>query len=182
MGFNDYLGPLVNVEGATSISIILLVDVDVGSFSPNKYVPTTWVKHTKTTVRGASSLGNPLCSKLYFSPLSLVVAVAAAVAAAVVLPSSAILFSATSKAVYHVPTDLQFGRVLFLFLFLATEQIDSYSCPRSQRLSPLVLAILTLSRAVCPHACNHPLRLPARDACLRTCFGLEQHVVYLHLW
>ena len=39
MGFNDYLGPLVNMEGATSISIILLVDVDVGSFSPYKYVP-----------------------------------------------------------------------------------------------------------------------------------------------
>ena len=38
MGFNDYLGPLVNVEGATSISTILLVDVDVGSFSPYKYV------------------------------------------------------------------------------------------------------------------------------------------------
>ena len=32
MGFNDYLGPLVNVEGATLISIILLVDVDVESF------------------------------------------------------------------------------------------------------------------------------------------------------
>ena len=30
--FNDYLGPLVNVDGATSISTILLVDVDVGSF------------------------------------------------------------------------------------------------------------------------------------------------------
>ena len=57
------------------------------------------------------------------------------------------------------------GRVLFLFLFLATGQIDSYSCPRSQRLSPLVPAILTLSHAVCPHACNHPLRLPAKDAC-----------------
>ena len=31
MGFNDYLDPLVNVESATSISTILLVDVDVGS-------------------------------------------------------------------------------------------------------------------------------------------------------
>ena len=59
MGFNDYLGPLVNVEGATSISTILLVDVDVGSFSPYKYVPTPWAKHTKTTIRGAPSLGNP---------------------------------------------------------------------------------------------------------------------------
>ena len=180
MGFNVYLGPIVNVEGATSISTILVVDVDVGSFSPYKYVPIHWAKHTKTTVRGAPSLGNPSCSKLYFSSFSL--AVAAAVAAAAALPSPAILFSATSKAIYHVPSDLQCGRVLFLFLFLATEQIDSYFCPRSQRLSLLVPAILTLSRAVCPHACNHPLRLPARDACLRTCFGLEQHVVYLHLW
>ena len=51
MGFNDYLGPLVNVEGATSISTIFLVDVDMGSFSPYKYVPTPWTKHTKTTVR-----------------------------------------------------------------------------------------------------------------------------------
>ena len=42
MGFNDYLGRLVNVEGATSISIILLVNVDVGSFSPYKYVPAPW--------------------------------------------------------------------------------------------------------------------------------------------
>ena len=68
MGFNDYLGLLVNVEGATSISIILLVDVDVGSFSPYKYIPTPWAKHTKTTVMGALSLGNPSCSKLDFSP------------------------------------------------------------------------------------------------------------------
>ena len=52
MDFNDYLGSLVNVEGATSISNILLVNVDMGSFSPNKYVPTPWAKHTKTTFRG----------------------------------------------------------------------------------------------------------------------------------
>ena len=68
MDFNDYLGPLVNVEGATSIITILLVDVDVESFSLNKYVPTPWVKHTKTTVRRAPSLGNLSCSKLDFSP------------------------------------------------------------------------------------------------------------------
>ena len=85
MGFNVYLGPLVNVEGATSISTILLVDVDVGSFSPHKYVPTSWAKHTKTTVRGAPSLGNPSCSELDFSPPFLVVAVVAT------LPSPAIL-------------------------------------------------------------------------------------------
>ena len=76
MGFNDYLGPLVNVESATSISTILLVDVDVGSFSPYKYVPTPWAKHTKTIVRGALSLGNPSCSKLDFSPLAVAVAAA----------------------------------------------------------------------------------------------------------
>ena len=57
--FNDYLGPLVNVEGATSISTILLVDIDVGSFSPYKYVPISWAKHTKTTIRGPPSLGIP---------------------------------------------------------------------------------------------------------------------------
>ena len=33
MGFNVYLGSLVNVEGVTSISTISLVDVDMGSFS-----------------------------------------------------------------------------------------------------------------------------------------------------
>ena len=74
MDFNDNLGPLVNVEGATSINTILLVDVDVGSFSPYKYVPTPWAKHTKTNIRGAPSLGNPSYGKLDFSPPSLVVA------------------------------------------------------------------------------------------------------------
>jgi hypothetical protein len=49
----------------TSISTILLVDVIVESFSPYICVPTPWVKHTKTTVKGAPSLGN---SKLKFSP------------------------------------------------------------------------------------------------------------------
>ena len=88
MDFNDYLGPLVNVEGVTSISTISLVDVDVGSFSSYIYQPTPWAKHTKTTVRGAPSLGNPSCSKLYFSP-PLAAAVVAAVAAA--LPSPTIL-------------------------------------------------------------------------------------------
>ena len=75
MGFNDYLGPLVNVEGATSVSTILLVDVDIESFSPYIYLPTPWAKHTKTNVWGAPSLGNPSCSKLIFSP-SLAVAAA----------------------------------------------------------------------------------------------------------
>ena len=82
MGFNVYLDPLVNVEGATSISIISLVDVDVESFSSYIYLPTPLVKHTKTTVWGAPSLGNPSCSKLYFSHLSLVVVVAVAIAVA----------------------------------------------------------------------------------------------------
>ena len=40
MGFNVYLDPLVNVEGCKSISIISLVDVEVGSFSPYICVPT----------------------------------------------------------------------------------------------------------------------------------------------
>ena len=87
MDFNNYLGPLVNVEGAASISTILLVDVDVGSFSPYRYVPTPWAKHTKTTVRGAPSLGNRSCSKLDFSP-PLAIAVAITVALLVATPSS----------------------------------------------------------------------------------------------
>jgi hypothetical protein len=69
MGLNDDLGLLVEVDGATSISTILLVDVKVESFPPYKYVPTPWAKHTKTTVRGAPSLGNLSYSKLnIFSP------------------------------------------------------------------------------------------------------------------
>ena len=88
MGFIDYLGSIVNMEGATSISTILLVDVDVGSFSPYKYVPTLWAKHTKTIVRGAPSLGNPSCSKLDFFP-PLAVAVTAALPDAVDLLSTA---------------------------------------------------------------------------------------------
>ena len=38
MGFNDYLGPLAQVDGATSINTISLVNVDVGSFSPYIYI------------------------------------------------------------------------------------------------------------------------------------------------
>jgi hypothetical protein len=60
------------VEGATSISTILLVDVKVENFPPYKYVPTPWAKHTKTTVREAPSLGNLLCNKLDISPPSCV--------------------------------------------------------------------------------------------------------------
>ena len=79
----------MQVDGATSTSTISLVDVDVGSFSSYIYQPTPWAKHTKTTVRGASSLGNPSCSKLYFSHLlsPSPVAVAVAVAAALLSPA-----------------------------------------------------------------------------------------------
>ena len=90
MCFNDYLGPLVNMEDATSISTILQVDIDVGSFSLYKYVPTPWAKHTKTTIRGAPSLGNSSCSKLDFSPpLAVAVIVTTALPNAVDLPSTA---------------------------------------------------------------------------------------------
>jgi hypothetical protein len=61
MGLNVYLRLLVKVDGATSISTILLVDVKMESFPPYKYVPIPWAKHTKTTVRGAPSLGNLSC-------------------------------------------------------------------------------------------------------------------------
>ena len=67
----------MQADGATSISTISLVDVDVGSFSSYIYLPTPWAKHTKTTVRGAPSLENPSCSKLDFSPPSLAAAVPA---------------------------------------------------------------------------------------------------------
>jgi hypothetical protein len=73
MGLNVYLGLLGEVDGATSISTILLVDVKVESFPPNKYVLTPWTKHTKTTIRGAPSLGNLSFSKLNISPPSHVV-------------------------------------------------------------------------------------------------------------
>ena len=71
------------MEGATSISTILLVDIVVGSFSSYKYVPTSWTKHTKTTVWGAPSLRNLSCNKLYFSPPSLIAAAAAVCQASV---------------------------------------------------------------------------------------------------
>ena len=69
MSFNDYLGPLVNMEGATSISIILLVDVDVGSFFLYIFVPIFWVKHIKTIIRKTPNLKNHSCSKFNFSHL-----------------------------------------------------------------------------------------------------------------
>ena len=45
MGLNDYLGLLVEVDGATLISTILLVDVKVGSFPPYIYVPPLGKAH-----------------------------------------------------------------------------------------------------------------------------------------
>ena len=77
------------MEHASSISTILLVDVDMESFSSYKYVQTPWAKHTKTTVMGAPSLGNPSCSKLDFSPPSLAVAVATALPDAIDPPLTA---------------------------------------------------------------------------------------------
>jgi hypothetical protein len=73
MGLNIYLGILVKVDGTTSISTILLVDVKVESFPPYKYTPTPWAKHTKTTIGGAPSLKNLSCSKLNISHPSRVV-------------------------------------------------------------------------------------------------------------
>ena len=48
------------------MSTILLVDVDVGSFSLYKYVPIPWAKHTKTTIRGDPSLRIPRQQTIYF--------------------------------------------------------------------------------------------------------------------
>jgi hypothetical protein len=50
MGLNDYLGLLAEVDIATSISTISLVDMEVESFPPYIYVATPWVKHPKSTV------------------------------------------------------------------------------------------------------------------------------------
>ena len=59
------------MESVTSISTILLIDVDMRSSSPYIYVSIPWIKHTKTTIRGAPSLRNPSFTKLDFSPPSL---------------------------------------------------------------------------------------------------------------
>jgi hypothetical protein len=55
MGLNDYLGLLAEVDGATLISTISLVDMEVESFPPYIYIPIPWAKHTKIIVRGAHS-------------------------------------------------------------------------------------------------------------------------------
>ena len=59
MGFNVYLGSFVQVDGATLISTISLVDVEVENFS--LYICTNpWAKYTRATVRGVPNLENPL--------------------------------------------------------------------------------------------------------------------------
>jgi hypothetical protein len=60
------------VDGATSISTISLVDMEVKSFPPYIYVPIPWVKAHQNYRRGAPSLGNLSCSKLNISPSSFV--------------------------------------------------------------------------------------------------------------
>jgi hypothetical protein len=55
MGLNDYLDLLAEVDGATSISTISLVDMAMESFPPYIYVPISWAKHTKDYHRGALS-------------------------------------------------------------------------------------------------------------------------------
>jgi hypothetical protein len=52
------------MEGATSISIILLVDVKVESFPPYIYVPTPWVKAHQNYHGGSPSLENLSCCRL----------------------------------------------------------------------------------------------------------------------
>jgi hypothetical protein len=56
------------VDGATSISTISLVDMEVESFPPYIYVPIPWVKAHQNYRGGAPSLGNLLCSKLDIFP------------------------------------------------------------------------------------------------------------------
>ena len=64
MGLNDYLGLLVEVDGATSINTVLLADVKGGVFLPI-YSLVLWAKHLKTIVKEAPA--NP---KTRFSPIS----------------------------------------------------------------------------------------------------------------
>jgi len=54
MGFNVYLGSLVQVDGATSISIISLVDVGVESFSPYIYIYTNPLSNAHQNYRKES--------------------------------------------------------------------------------------------------------------------------------
>jgi hypothetical protein len=65
MDFNVYLGLLVEVDGATLISTILLVDVKMESFSSYKYVPTPWAKHTNLTEPSEIPLDTGSATVLY---------------------------------------------------------------------------------------------------------------------
>jgi hypothetical protein len=47
------------VDGATSISTISLVDMEVESFPPYIYVPTPWVKAHQNYHKGSPRLGIP---------------------------------------------------------------------------------------------------------------------------
>jgi hypothetical protein len=66
MNLNDYLGLLVEVDGTTSISTILLVDVKTGSSSPFIYIYQPLGQSMRTIVRGAP-VWESLHSKLDFS-------------------------------------------------------------------------------------------------------------------
>ena len=53
----QYLSPQVKIKSATSISTILLVNIDVGNSYPYIYicVSTLWAKHSRTIVRRVAS-------------------------------------------------------------------------------------------------------------------------------
>ena len=102
MGLNVYLGPLVQVDGATSISTILLADVDVGVFRlTNMYQPLE--QSTRTNIRRAPSLVNPSCSKFDFSP-PLTVAVAAALPVATLSSCTSSFFYSSLELFVHEDT------------------------------------------------------------------------------
>jgi hypothetical protein len=65
------LNPCVKVGGAKSISTILLVDVEVGGFSPYIYVPILLEKDTPKNYNLEFQLENPKVVNQYFPLLAI---------------------------------------------------------------------------------------------------------------
>jgi len=59
MGFNIYLGPLEKVEGTTSISTVLLIDVDMERFPSYIYMYKPLGQSTPRLPQGNPLFGNP---------------------------------------------------------------------------------------------------------------------------
>ena len=71
MSLNDYLGLLVEVDGATSIYTILLVDVKAWSFPPYIYVLIPLGKAPQNYCKGSPCESeNSIFSYLYYYAIS----------------------------------------------------------------------------------------------------------------